>query len=420
MILLFILFLISPKNFEETYHISKINIDGNKNTQEYVIRREILFSEGDKVTTSEIQKNLKRIENLGIFNSVLYHLRKDSTAFILTYTVIERLNLIILPQVLVHADRGSKLSYGLKVKHSNLFGRNIFLNLDLLFGFRAGYRFSMSNPWFGGDNRYFYSFGYSKFENNNALNDDKLNDVTNLFCSFGRKFNPFESISFTTGYKSIEFNKDDISELSYSNQEVDKLLEYSLAYSYDTRDFYRNPKEGFRASISLNYLDYIVTDRVGNYGIAIDLRHYTTYGDFTFVNGIFNGNYLNDMIYYEQFTFGENSIIRSHNHKREFGNNLFIYRNEVRYNLFSNFKLSLNIPYFESYLQNMHISSYLYSFIDSGLLYEGISDFSYNNFKSSAGVGLAFMTPYLPYFTFEYGRNAIGYSSLKFSMKLYL
>ena len=255
---------------------------------------------------------------------------------------------------------------------------------------------------------------------NNVRYSSRQNDVTNLFAAFGKKLNPFEAISLYAAYKSVEFNDDDFHVLSYSNSLVDRLLMYSINYGYDTRDYYRNPKFGQRLNISLKYMDYLSTDKESNYGFTIDYRNYKTYGKFTFVNGIFNGNYFNDVIYYQQFIFGENNIIRSHNHRRDFGNNLFIYRNEVRFNVLTNYKLTISLPYVESYLKNMNISSYLYTFFDSGLLYKGISDFTYNNFKSSGGIGLGFMTPYVPYFTFEYGRNAVGHSSFRFSMKLYL
>ena len=159
-----ILILLNINDPDEKFLINKIEIKGNESTLEYVIRREILFSEGEVVSRKDIKLSLKRIENLGIFNSVLYFVTKDNDAYKLTYKVIERLNLFILPQVIVNTDRGNKFSYGLKVKHANMFGRNVSLNIDILLGFRPGYRFSMSNPWFGGDNRYFYSFGYSNFE----------------------------------------------------------------------------------------------------------------------------------------------------------------------------------------------------------------------------------------------------------------
>jgi outer membrane protein insertion porin family len=48
--------------------VNRINIHGNKKTKEHVIRREILFSEGEYITTRKMEESKQYIERLGYFD----------------------------------------------------------------------------------------------------------------------------------------------------------------------------------------------------------------------------------------------------------------------------------------------------------------------------------------------------------------
>lgn len=61
-------------------YVERIDINGNTDTKDYVIRREIDFSEGDLLTKAGIRAVKKRLNNLGIFESVQVKVSKGSAA----------------------------------------------------------------------------------------------------------------------------------------------------------------------------------------------------------------------------------------------------------------------------------------------------------------------------------------------------
>ncbi|MCB0280821.1 MAG: BamA/TamA family outer membrane protein, partial [Calditrichaeota bacterium] len=230
--------------FQDSYLIKSIDIRGNEETVDYVIRREILFSEGDHVTKADIVKSQKRIESLFIFNSVSYELEKDSDAYQLIYEVSEKLNFFVIPIVKLTDDKLDRLTYGLAFNHSNLLGRKYFLSFQTLFGDRSGFRLRFSDPWFLGKWRLFYSITLENIKNSNIKNIDILNQTHLADITIGKGFGPYFRVAINTEYQKTFFNAEDRA-YSISNSTSDKQITYGFSMVYDNRDFFLYPKKGF-------------------------------------------------------------------------------------------------------------------------------------------------------------------------------
>ena len=63
------------------FRIASIDIDGLNWTKPYVVRRELLFEEGDRATYAEVWESVKRIRNTHIFRKVTFDLERSPTDF---------------------------------------------------------------------------------------------------------------------------------------------------------------------------------------------------------------------------------------------------------------------------------------------------------------------------------------------------
>ena len=130
--------------------IDHIEIEGRDWTEEFVIRRELLFEEGDTVTTEELEESVQRLRNLGLFRSVEYTLEptpiraatgSGPEGYRLRLVVDERWTL--MPGFGINLG-GGVLSYSVSASDINLLGR--FLEVGALY-----YRFAETHSgamWF--------------------------------------------------------------------------------------------------------------------------------------------------------------------------------------------------------------------------------------------------------------------------------
>ena len=66
------------KYFEsEKFYIEKININGNFNTLEEVIRNNLIVDEGDPFNEILFNKSINNLQSLGIFKDVDTNIQKD-------------------------------------------------------------------------------------------------------------------------------------------------------------------------------------------------------------------------------------------------------------------------------------------------------------------------------------------------------
>ncbi|MCB0278880.1 MAG: hypothetical protein KDD94_05225, partial [Calditrichaeota bacterium] len=162
---------------------------------------------------------------------------------------------------------------------------------------------------------------------------------------------------------------------------------------------------------------YIDSEEDGFDKWLFDFSIFHSYGDFTVGHFISNSSVSGNVIYYNQLAFGDSRIVRGHNFPRQFGNHLLLSRHEIRYRFLDDELISLNPPIFSKFTQNMRVSCFAYSFLDTGVLYENLAKVQYNDFKTGYGIGVGMYMPYMPYFALEYGLNALGYREFTIALR---
>ena len=178
----------------EKFYVERINILGNFQTIEEVIRNKLIVDEGDPLNELLFNKSIDRVKSLGIFKSVKTEIKNGSDK---NLKVID-LNVVEKPtgEISLGAGVGSSGStIGGGIKEKNFLGKGINLstNLEVSEESVKG-RFVYAKPNFNyTDNTLFTSV--------ESTTTDNLSDfgykVSNVGFSFGTTFEQFENLYFS-------------------------------------------------------------------------------------------------------------------------------------------------------------------------------------------------------------------------------
>jgi outer membrane protein insertion porin family len=132
-------------------YVDHVDVDGNKATKTYVIKREVVVKPGDRFSAARVRKSREKIMNLGFMDDVDVDLQPspvDPDKVDLTFDVNEG-----KPGVLTAGAAYSSIDGligTLSLQHLNLFGRAQKGSLQWSFGKRVqDYSASWTTPWVG-------------------------------------------------------------------------------------------------------------------------------------------------------------------------------------------------------------------------------------------------------------------------------
>ena len=219
----------------DKFYIEKINIRGNFNTLEEVVRNNLIVDEGDPFNEILFNKSVNNIKSLGIFKKVKTDVRDDSNSSFkeIDIDVEERPT----GEISLTAGFGTTgETIGAGIKENNFLGKGIKLNTNLeLTSDSIKGQFIYAKPNFNySDNTLFTSLKSSTTD----LLTDSGYKTSNIGLSLGTKFEQFQNI--------------------YLSPEIDFLIE-----DLETSD---------KASNILKKQEGSYTDLYFNYSINQDLR----------------------------------------------------------------------------------------------------------------------------------------------------
>ena len=232
-------FVKKPRKF-----VNLINISGNTITEENVIRRNLLFSEGDSFLNYKIVKSLDRVKSLRIFKDV-----KFSTVDLGNEKVDLNISVEEKPTGSVSAGIGvgsSGSTVSSTIIEKNLFGKGITLDGNVSLGTeKVSGNVGLSLPDFMNSGN---TFNYNIF----AISTDFTNagyESKKIGNSISTRYNVYEDVSLTTG---IGADRDSINTNSsasdlYKSREGDYLtFKGFYLVSNDKRDSRFQPSKGYR------------------------------------------------------------------------------------------------------------------------------------------------------------------------------
>ncbi len=235
--------LLKPQNTENRI-LSKIIIEGNNKTKDYILFREIHHPLHELIDSVQIEKDRNRLDNLGIFSDVRWQLLPiEDGSIVLKYIVQESIQKTP-PAVFPTYNESKGWSLNALWLFNNFRGRNQILALSGSIGGESTYGLSFKDPWILNDHISFSLDLKKNFYINRFLNSDV--ELNSFRIGLGRWFK--HKIKTETSFllESKIFNlESDIIRFKYFST--------YLNIRYDKRDIFWNPGEGVLLSSSLEY-----------------------------------------------------------------------------------------------------------------------------------------------------------------------
>ena len=224
--------------------VNLINITGNTITEEKVIRRNLLFSEGDSYLDYKVVKSLDKVKGLRIFKDVKFNTENLGNEKVnLNISVEEQPTGSISAGVGVGSS-GSTISSTIVEK--NLFGKGIKLNGNANLGTeKISGNVGLSLPDFmnSGNTLNYNIFAVSTDFENSGYESKKIGN------SISTNYDVYENVTLTTGVAADRDSIDTNSTASalYKSREGDYLtFKGFYSISNDKRDSVFQPTKGYR------------------------------------------------------------------------------------------------------------------------------------------------------------------------------
>jgi outer membrane protein insertion porin family len=441
----------------EDVHVQFLNqkgavVDENKKpltgaTRPFVITREAESKPGKIFNRATIEKDLRRIYGLGLFDDVRVSFipGRDPAKVIIQFNVLERgKNTAILPSVAYNSRDGLSGIVGLS--QLNFGGNNQKLNIQGQVGSKNStssttFDLSFSEPWIATDpNRTSYSVNvfqqrplFSGFEGgktpvfapgttdnprllrqgggitfNRPLNGDPFAENT-LQGSFGAQY---QRISTTDVGGSTIAKDSGGNDLSFSKTGQDDLLLLQLGLTQDTRDNFADPmqgslfKLGIDRSIPIGNAKISMTKVRGSFTqyIPVKLVNFTP-GSQSLLFNLQCGTIFGDLPPYEAFGLGGSSSVRGYEEGDVGSGRSYVQATaEYRFPLFS----SLGLGIFADYGTDLGTGSSVTG-NPAGVRSKPGNGFGY-------GVGIRVLQTPLGTIRLDYGINNLGEKLIQFGL----
>ncbi len=235
-------------NFEiidsQKFYVEKINILGNFQTIEEVVRNRLIVDEGDPLNELLFNKSIDRIKSLGIFKKVETEIKDGSDESLkIVDIIVEEQPTGEISLAAGVGTSGSTIGGGIVEK--NFLGKGINLQTDLQISEeKIKGKFIYSKP----------NFNYSEntlFTSLKSSNTDRIKDFgyesTDLGISLGTRFEQFENLFFSP---ELDITLEDLSTTSDASANLKKQagnyedFYFNYGLDYDLRNSSYRPSSG--------------------------------------------------------------------------------------------------------------------------------------------------------------------------------
>ena len=435
-IALFFSYFVTNANAQETavaksgFVVRDIMIAGNRTTKEFIVRRELLFAEGDTLQSDEADAVLLRSKenllNTSLFNYVTINL--------IDLNDHEKQVLVMLEErwywwpylIFEQADRNlsaffndgdwKRINYGLMLINNNFRGRAETLKVKFRLGYKKQFQILYDIPYITADKRHgmavqlsFYRQNEVRFATDSCkplyFRNDNHQVIDNqdlfLFYTFRPKYDVRHII--TAGYAHanvadtiIAMNPD------YFGTQTSNTQYFKLAYTFDwdTRDYKFYPLKGHNVTlevgkIGLNLLDNEID---GSWYTRLSAYKYFDLGHrfYAGLGGLAKYSPDKPQTYYTERALGYEDYLRGFEYYVIDGQRFASGRAFAKFAL-----VPMRIKKIDGWsweeFNKVHYSFYLNMFVDAGYVDDsrvGTNNYLSNKLLTSAGIGLDMITYY--------------------------
>jgi len=237
-------------------YIGHVDVEGNKATKTFVLRREIVIKPGDMFRSSRVRRSIEKIRNLGFIDDVDLDLQptpSDNDKVDLTFDVTEGKPGVLTAGAAYSSVDG--LIGTLSLQHLNLFGRAQRGSIQWSFGRRVqDYSVSWTTPWLGESPT---SLGLDAY-NTRRINpfDTSLSAYVERRTGGSIRLGPrFEEdkyqLNLTYGLARISIENVQDQFRGTLSEGTSIQSSFSAEFSRDTRDSIWDPAKGTRHGIGM-------------------------------------------------------------------------------------------------------------------------------------------------------------------------
>ncbi|PIR14982.1 MAG: outer membrane protein assembly factor BamA [Elusimicrobia bacterium CG11_big_fil_rev_8_21_14_0_20_64_6] len=237
-------------------YVGHVDVEGNKATKTFVLRREIVIKPGDVFRSSRVRRSIEKIRNLGFIDDVDLDLQQtpsDPDKVDLTFDVAEGKPGVLTAGAAYSSVDG--LIGTLSLQHLNLFGRAQRASVQWSFGRRVqDYSVSWTTPWLG---EHPTSLGFDAY-NTRRINpfDTSLSAYVERRTGGSIRLGPrFEEdkyqLNLTYGLARISIQNVQDQFKGVLSEGTSIQSTFSAEFSRDTRDSIWDPARGTRNGIGL-------------------------------------------------------------------------------------------------------------------------------------------------------------------------
>ncbi len=383
--------------------VDSIVIEGNDITEDFIILRELTFSQGDTLTEAIIRFNRERVYSLGLFNYVnMFPVDKDDEIHL--YIVVqESWYFYPIPFVFFRGNNFTDATYGINFLYKNFRGRNETIRAVIGLGYDPFYSLLYYNPLIIESQNISLNFDFSyqnvsnKSQTARALYGGDFNyEFLISSMSIGKRFNQFNTLFANMVYQYVLAPTDTIQRLTASDEKIDRVFGAGLSYIYDSRDLIQFPENGLYFNASYLHKGFGLQNV--SYNIAkVDFREYRTFLEkfSTKWRVTYRHTFGRRIPFYDNSFFGFDEFVRGHRTDERDGNNYILSSLELNYPIIKDWNVSLDLPLLPRRLTSARLAIYISAFGDTGITYNNGDQINLNNFDSGWGFGITILA--LPY-----------------------
>ncbi|MEE9432479.1 MAG: patatin-like phospholipase family protein [Melioribacteraceae bacterium] len=373
--------------------INNVEINGNSNTNEGVITRELSTEEGDLLKYENIKHGLENLSATGLFSSIDLEFEKVKANHKLKINLEEKLPLVLRFGLRIDNENFSQLAVDLR--NENLFGTATEFGASIAGGIR-----NLSLLVEHKANRIFNTYltykiqGFYKFNNVNLYKDDIILNERKLSRSKIAEYRQnfygtlvgigahLKKIGTLTAEGKYQINRiDDLSNFSSSRISKIKISSLKFKLQVDTQDKYPFPTSGSSVNTYYETAQKILGGDVSYAKFSLNYKGYFTASPkHTIAPSIEFGFADETLPLTQHFSFGGQKSFLGYRDYEYRGRQIFIAATEYRY------KLPIKI-YFDTYLKVKY---------NIGSIWAEQEQIRFKDLKHGIGLTVSFDTPIGP------------------------
>ena len=298
------------------FTIKSVEIEGNRQTRNQIILRELSFNVNDQLSLSVLAEKFteakEQLMNLGLFRNVVVSLKSVSGQdAIVNIYVLERWYIYPIPFLkVVERSFGEwfnkrdmdRVNYGIRITHNNTTGRNDKFYLKLMHGYTREVSFSYNNIFLDKALKWSAALGAGYGQNREVNYSTK--DNKQMFLKKNNEYiHSFFFTSLSVNYRKaiktrhsfgLGYNRETLSDSVFAlnpdfsfQKNVLEIPQISYGLSYQNVDFIPYPEKG--SSINANFLKRGFVSRINLWQFALKTQNIFTLSDKYFFNLQFAG-----------------------------------------------------------------------------------------------------------------------------------